>query len=106
MNICVISGRLVREALVVGEGKTFRFLAATRYRYRDGEIKEGSAVVPCVLFEPGKELEALLTDKGKGTVYFDGTGRVQQRVFDGEGGEKKYVTEVVLDPATVSMRRQ
>jgi single-strand DNA-binding protein len=106
MNICVISGRLVRESLKRADSKSLWFLTATRYRHQSENVKEGTTVVPCVLFFPSKEVEALLNEEAKGTIYVEGTGRIQQRTYDGEGGEKKYVTEVVLDAGTVSMRRQ
>src|SRR5262245_13210850 len=67
MNICVIGGRITRNATVKGtERKILRFTVQTRDGHEEGETKERLNQVPCVCFGATPELEQLLTNKGEG----------------------------------------
>jgi single-stranded DNA-binding protein len=67
MNLCVIAGRIVRNASVKGvERKVLRFTVETRDGHDEGEMKERVNQVPCVLFGPAPELEQTLITKGEG----------------------------------------
>ena len=67
MNICVLGGRLVRNATVKGtDRKVVRFTVETRDGHDEGETKERINQVPCVLFNPSPELEKRLTSEGEG----------------------------------------
>ena len=74
MNLCVLAGRIVRDASVKGiERKVLRFTVETRDGHDEGEIKERINQVPCVLFGPAPELEQTLTTRGEGQrVEFQG----------------------------------
>ena len=74
MNICIIAGRIVRNASVKGtDRKVLRFTVETRDGHDEGEIKERVNQVPCVLFGPAPELEQTLTTHGEGQrVEFQG----------------------------------
>lgn len=76
MNICIIGGRLVRNATVKGtERKIVRFTVETRDGHEDGETKEKINQVPCVLFNPTPELEQTLASQGEG-LRVEFTGRI------------------------------
>jgi hypothetical protein len=61
MNICVISGRVVRNAVIKGtDKKVLRFLVETHDGHEEGDIKERVNQVPCVCFGASTELEQVL----------------------------------------------
>ena len=67
MNLCVIAGRILRNATVKGtERKILRFTVETRDGHDEGEMKERVNQVPCVLFGPTPELEQTLSSGGEG----------------------------------------
>jgi hypothetical protein len=67
MNICIIGGRLMRNATVKGtDRKILRFSVETRDGHEEGETKERFNQVPCVLFNPSPELEQTLSVQGEG----------------------------------------
>ena len=67
MNICIIGGRIVRNATVKGtDRKILRFTVETRDGHDEGENKERVNQVPCVLFGPTPELEQTLSANGEG----------------------------------------
>ena len=67
MNICVIGGRVIRNATVKGtDRKVLRFTVETRDGHDEGEQKERVNQVPVVLFAPSPELEQTLTSQGEG----------------------------------------
>ncbi len=74
MNICVIGGRMIRNATVKGtDRKILRFTVETRDGHDDSESKERLNQVPCVLFNPTPELEQTLSSQGEGLkVEFQG----------------------------------
>ncbi len=76
MNICVIGGRIVRNASVKGtDRKILRFTVETRDGHEEGDNKERVNQVPCVLFSPTPELEQSLTTKGEG-LHVEFQGRI------------------------------
>lgn len=67
MNLCVIAGRILRNANVKGtERKILRFTVETRDGHDEGEMKERINQVPCVLFGATPELEQTLSSRGEG----------------------------------------
>jgi hypothetical protein len=80
MNICVISGELVNNALVRGKDrKVLVFTVATKNGNSDADA--GISHVPCVVFSPSEELQQLLTTRGRGLVV-ELQGRVNASRFD------------------------
>ena len=66
MNICVIGGRIIRNATVKGtDRKILRFTVETRDGHEEGDSKERVNQVPCVLFGPSPELEQTLGGQGR-----------------------------------------
>jgi hypothetical protein len=91
MNLCVIAGRIVRNASVKGtDRKILRFSVETRDGHDEGETKERINQVPCVLFNPSPELEKILSSGGEG-LRVELQGRVASW-----GGESKTGAEVVV----------
>lgn len=102
MNHCVLTGRLVRNAIVNGnQSKAMKFTLATKYGYDAKNREDRVAFVPCVFFDPHQELERILTEDGKG-VFVELAGRVHQAVFE-KDGKTTYRTEVVVDPRTFTL---
>ncbi len=76
MNLCVIGGRVVRNATVKGtDRKVLRFTVETRDGHEEGEVKERVNQVPCVLFGASPELEQKLSAHGEG-LQLEFQGRV------------------------------
>ena len=90
MNIAIVSGRLVKNAVVRGtETKVLAFTLETKST--DGE-KERSTFVPCTLFNPSAKMQTLLTQQGEG-VLVELEGRISGPNPD---AEKKFGTEVIV----------
>ncbi len=95
MNRCIITGRLVRNAVTRGNGnKALVFTVASKYGYNEKENKDRVAYVPCVLFNPAPEIEEQLVQQGPRT-YVELEGRVASSSYE-SGGEKKSSTEVIV----------
>ncbi len=102
MNVCILSGRLVRNA-VGNQEKALAFTLATRYGFDPTDGKERVAFVPCVMFNPPKELVELLTNKGKGLLV-ELEGRVSNSSYEADG-ERKYKTDVIVKNGTFSLMK-
>ena len=95
MNVFIGSGKLVRNAVVNGTAsKAMKFTIATGCNSK-------VEFVPCVLFNPPKELEILLTQKGKG-ILVEIQGRVSTSKFEVKG-EVKYSTQVIVDKGNLNI---
>ena len=95
MNLCVIVGRIVRNATVKGNGrKVLRFTVETRDGHDEGEAKERVNQVPCVVFGPTPEVEQTLTQQGEGLVV-ELQGRVTS--WGGETNARSNVEVVVFN---------
>jgi len=93
MNICVISGELVTNAVVRGKDKkVLVFTVATKNQNGDSEAMVSHA--PCVVFNPPAELEQLLSTRGKGLAV-ELQGRVSISRFDAKA-EPRANAEVVV----------
>src|SRR5438552_3465964 len=80
MNVCVISGELVNNAVVRGkEKKVLVFTVATKQANGDSGVSV--CHVPCVVFNPSDELQQLLTTRGKGLMV-ELQGKVNASRFD------------------------
>ena len=94
MNLCIIGGRLPRNATLKGaERKILRFTVETRDGHDDSEGKERLNTVPCVLFNPTPELEQALTQNGEG-LRVELTGRITtwgEANGNGKGGAEVMV---------------
>jgi hypothetical protein len=87
MNLCVIAGRIIRNASVKGaDRKILRFTAETRDGHDEGETKERINQVPCVLFNPSPDLEKTLTSGGEG-LRVELQGRVASWGGETNGGK-------------------
>lgn len=92
MNLCVLAGRIVRDATVKGtERKILRFTVETRDGHDEGETKERINQVPCVCFGPSPELEQVLIRSGEGRQV-----ELQGRVASWGGENGKSNVEVVV----------
>lgn len=92
MNLCVLAGRILRDATVKGtERKVLRFTVETRDGHDEGETKERINQVPCVLFGPSPELEQVLISRGEGRQV-----ELQGRVASWGGENGKSNVEVVV----------
>ena len=95
MNVCLLSGRIVKHATVKHtEPTTLSFILETRYGYSESEKKERVAFVPCVLFNPSPEVEQVLTTKGEGLAV-ELEGRISGPSPEANGG-RRFGTEVIV----------
>ncbi len=96
MNICIVSGRLTKNAVVNGDNnKVLRFRLAAKHGYDSKEKKERVEFIDCVLFKPTEKVQSFLCESGKG-VYLELTGRFSSQSFE-VNGEKRYRTEVIAN---------
>ena len=95
MNLCVIAGRIVRNASVKGtDRKILRFTVETRDGHDEGETKERVNQVPCVLFNPSAELEQTLTGDAEG-LRVELQGRIAS--WNGESNGRPNVEVVAFN---------
>jgi len=95
MNVCSLSGKVVRNAVVKStEPKTLSFTLETRQGHQESEQKERVAFVPCVLFKPEPEVETLLTTHGAG-LFVELEGRISGSDPDAPSG-RKFAPEVIV----------
>ena len=95
MNLCVISGRIIRNASVKGtDRKVLRFTVETRRGHDEGETKERVDQVPCVLFGATPELEQTLTNGGEG-LKVELQGRITS--WNGESNGRSSVEVVAFN---------
>lgn len=107
MNQVALQGRVVKNAIVTGEGRVLKFLLSCKHKYRNkGNIIESETVVPCVVFDPPAELRDSLQEQSKQSIYLACTGRVSRSSYEKPDGEKLYATDIILDPVSIHMRRQ
>ncbi len=98
MNVFIGSGKLVRNAVVNGTAnKAMKFTIAAGCNSKKAKVE----FVPCVLFNPPKELEILLTQEGKG-VLVKIQGRVSTSKFE-VNGEVKYRTQVIVEKGNLNI---
>ena len=91
MNLCVLSGHLVRDAVVKGtDKKVLLFTLAAQHGSEENGQKERVSHVPCVVFHPSPELEQAL--KKGASVELE--GRISTSSYEANG-ERRFVTEVV-----------
>lgn len=93
MNICVLSGEVVKNAVVRGKDKkVLVFTVATKNG--NGETEVNVSHVPCVVFAPSEELQRLLTTHGRG-LTIELQGRVNAGRFDAND-EPRANAEVIV----------
>lgn len=92
MNTCILAGR-IHENATVREGKTkaLSFVVEASNGSNGNDKKD---LVNCVLFKPDRELEAMLTEQGKG-LYVELEGRVSSSSLK-TNGEKRYNSDVIV----------
>ena len=102
MNICAVSGRLVRDAVIRGtDRKVLLFSVATQSGSDENGQKDRVTHVPCVVFGPSEDLVRTLVQNGQGT-YIELEGRVITSSYE-SNGEKKYSTEVVAFNRSITL---
>ena len=98
MNTCTLSGTLARNAIGNNMDKALAFTVATPYGYDQEAKKDRVAFVPCVMFNPPKELVEVLSTRGKG-LHVELVGRVANSSYE-VNGERKFKTEVIVKNGT------
>ena len=101
MNRVTLTGRRLGKAIPFGEGlRGIKFLLRAPYKYpHEGQGKEASTVVPCLIFQCSEELRALLLGDDK-ELWIEAEGRINRSSYEASDGVRKYSTEVILNPLT------
>jgi len=108
INNITISGRLAREvdAKYTGNNQTIaRICIAVSHFYKDesGEFKEQASFIDCVAF--GETAKKCLKDLKKGSpVMFE--GYLKTRTYEDAAGQKRKLTEIVVNKAYPLERSQ
>lgn len=102
MNRTSLTGTLFTKGIPFGAGLSgVRFLIKAIHKYvQDGETKEGSNVISCVIFQCPKEVQKLLLEGDKG-LRIEAEGRIHRSSYETESGERRYTQEVWVNPKTV-----
>jgi len=100
MNLCILSGRLINNA-VVKNSKELKLLSFVIETINGANGSEKKDLVSCVLFKPTPELEERLTNEGEG-LYVELEGRVSSSSLK-TNGEKRYNTDVIVRHWTLSI---
>ena len=110
MNICVISGELVANAVVRGKDKkVLVFTVATKNQ--NGGSEETASYAPCIVFNPPAALEQLLTTRGKGLAV-ELQGRVNASRFKPEAASSAsaevvvYTKSIKVDQVATAMVKE
>ena len=98
MNICVISGELVNNAVVRGKDRKVLVLTVAT-KTQNGDSEPNVSHVPCIIFSPPAELQELLTTRGKGLAG-ELQGKVNASRFDPSAGPRANA-EVVIYTKTL-----
>lgn len=101
MNSVQLMGNLAKdvELRYTANGKpvaTFTVAATNTYKERNGEAKEFTAFVNCVVW--GAQAEYFSAYQKGDRVFVQ--GRLQTRSYEAQDGTKRYITEVVSDFCT------
>ena len=104
MNVVNLSGTLTRNAVGNNLDKALAFTLATPYAQDNAHTEDRLAFVPCVVFQPHKELVETLTSKGKG-LKLELEGRVANSSYE-VNGERRYKTEVIVKNGTLRVVKQ
>ncbi|RMC48920.1 single-stranded DNA-binding protein [Lactobacillus sp. ESL0228] len=97
INRVVLTGRLTRdpELKTTQSGLSVStFTLAVNRQYTNSQGERGADFISCVIWRKAAENFCNFTSKGS-LVGID--GRIQTRSYDGQNGQKVYVTEVVVD---------
>jgi len=100
MNKVILVGRLTRDPDVkhVGNDKTVAtFTLAVDRRFKNKDGQKETDFVPIVIW--GKQAEIVGQYLSKGS-QIGVSGRLQVRSYEGNDGQKKYMTEVVAEEFT------
>ncbi|MBP5538230.1 MAG: single-stranded DNA-binding protein [Bacteroidales bacterium] len=73
---------------------TFPLATTERFRDRNGEVRENTEWHNIVAWRQLADLAEKFMDKGS-QIYVE--GRLRSRSWDGQDGQKRYITEVVAD---------
>lgn len=101
MNSVQLMGNLAKdvELRYTANGKpvaTFTVAATNTYKERNGDAKEFTAFVNCVVW--GTQAEYFSAYQKGDRVFVQ--GRLQTRSYEAQDGTKRYVTEVIADFCT------
>jgi len=94
-NRVILIGRLTRdpELRYTANGiAVATFTLAVNRNYKNAQGEKETDFIPCVVFRQLAELCANYLSKGKMAAL---EGRIQIRSYEGQDGQKRYVTEVV-----------
>lgn len=98
MNKVVLIGRLTRDPelrFTAGNGTAVTtFTLAVDRKYKNKEGQREADFIPIVVWSKLAEVIANYVTKGRLIAI---SGRIQTRTYEGNDGQKKYVTEVVAD---------
>lgn len=104
-NTVTLVGNLTKDPelryTTSGRGVAAAGLAVNRRYQRNGEWQEETSFFNCVFWGDLGEHVAASLHKGDRVIV---TGRLEQRSYETKEGEKRQVTEVVVDDAGPSLR--
>ena len=96
MNVSVVTGRILRNAVLNGvEHKALKFIVVATSKSEGNDSREFNSQVPCVLFNPSEDFAQFMISEGKNRNV-ELTGKIVRFRYDVEG-QRRYATEVVVD---------
>lgn len=95
MNICIFTGRLTKDPVIVttnsGKKYTSFSLAVSRGKVKEGQ--QGADFVPCIAWN--NQAEAICNYLHKGSLI-EVNGQFNSRQYESQSGEKRTAYEVVV----------
>ena len=104
MNICVLSGTMQKDPVGFADGRVIKFLLKTTYRFPFDSSREGTTTVPCTLFDPSSLLRSQFLDSKIKGRRCQCRGRIQRSSFEGADGQRRFSTDVIVDPNSVIIK--
>lgn len=107
MNEVSLCGKLASKPIELGHNeKTYRFILRVPHKFiKNGETVTVHTLVPCKVFRCPEKLAKLLLEHGKNLHMQTYGGRIETSTYYTADNEKRYTTEVILDPLKVSAQQ-
>lgn len=101
MNKAVLVGRLTKDPelrYTQSNIATLNFTLAVNRNFKNADGKYDADFIPIVVWRGLAEMLGKYLKKGARVAV---SGRIQTRSYDGQDGQKRYVTELVAEDATM-----
>ncbi|WP_309399982.1 hypothetical protein [Cerasicoccus maritimus] len=93
------------KPISAGNEQMIRFLVRTHFPSKKPGMKFGSTIVPCILLEASEAHREMLMGKEWDRFHIELLGRVVRSVYENAEGEELHLTEVLVNPRGLLLKR-